>query len=129
MADQKLKSQQLINDVFFYDIQWQQVVIATINMLFQDLIEYTASNPQKTLLGAVIVVGLLHYLSYVTYNLFFHPLRKIPGPRLAAATYIPEFYYDVLRSGLYTKQIQQMHLKYGMSRSSTSTHLDLIADL
>ena len=45
----------------------------------------------------------------------FHPLYKIPGPRLAAATYLPEFYYDTIKYGRYTKQIQKMHEKYGTS--------------
>ena len=42
-----------------------------------------------------------------------HPLHKIPGPKLAAATYIPEFYHDVILGGRYTRAIQQMHEKYG----------------
>jgi hypothetical protein len=50
----------------------------------------------------------------IVYNLFFHPLRHIPGPRLAAATYLPEFYYDVIKSGRYTRRIQQMHQQYGL---------------
>ncbi|KAI1047244.1 hypothetical protein LB505_013304 [Fusarium chuoi] len=29
-----------------------------------------------------------------------HPLSKIPGPKLAAATYLPEFYYDVILAPL-----------------------------
>lgn len=51
----------------------------------------------------------------IVYNLFFHPLRHIPGPRLAAATYLPEFYYDVIKSGRYTRRIQQMHQQYGLT--------------
>ncbi|KAF4473450.1 cytochrome P450 oxidoreductase, partial [Fusarium agapanthi] len=43
----------------------------------------------------------------------FHPLSKIPGPKLAAATYLPEFYYDVILVGRYTHAIKQMHEKYG----------------
>ena len=43
----------------------------------------------------------------------FHPLSSIPGPRLAAATYLPEFYYDVVKFGCYTKEISQMHKTYG----------------
>ncbi|EXK33568.1 cytochrome P450 oxidoreductase [Fusarium oxysporum f. sp. lycopersici 4287] len=42
-----------------------------------------------------------------------HPLSKIPGPKLAAATYLPEFYYDVILVGRYTHAIKQMHEKYG----------------
>lgn len=55
----------------------------------------------------------LYYLAKTIYNIFFHPLSHIPGPWLAAGTYIPEFYHDVIMSGRYTRQIQKMHEKYG----------------
>lgn len=42
-----------------------------------------------------------------------HPLSSIPGPRLAAATYWPEFYHDVVKFGCYTKEISKMHRVYG----------------
>lgn len=42
-----------------------------------------------------------------------HPLSRIPGPKLAAATYLPEFYYDTIKFGRYTQQIKKMHEKYG----------------
>lgn len=45
-----------------------------------------------------------------------HPLHKIPGPRLAAATYLPEFYHDVVLGGRYTHAIQRMHEQYGKER-------------
>ncbi|KAI0847541.1 cytochrome P450 [Daldinia vernicosa] len=43
----------------------------------------------------------------------FHPLSRIPGPRLAAATYLPEFYHDVVKFGRYTHEIRRMHEIYG----------------
>lgn len=42
-----------------------------------------------------------------------HPLSKVPGPKLAGATYLPEFYHDVILVGRYTHAIQKMHEKYG----------------
>jgi hypothetical protein len=44
-----------------------------------------------------------------------HPLSHIPGPKLAAATYWPEFYYDVVLYGRYTWQIKKWHETYGKS--------------
>ena len=42
-----------------------------------------------------------------------HPSSSIPGPRLAAATYLPEFWHDVVMGGRYTYRIREMHEKYG----------------
>ncbi|KAI0841081.1 cytochrome P450 [Hypoxylon sp. FL0890] len=43
----------------------------------------------------------------------FHPLHHIPGPKLAAATYLPEFWYDLVLFGRYTHEIKKMHEVYG----------------
>ncbi|KAI2615591.1 benzoate 4-monooxygenase cytochrome p450 [Hypoxylon sp. NC1633] len=56
---------------------------------------------------------IIYHLSKIIYNVYFHPLHHIPGPWLSAGTYIPEFYYDVVKSGRYTRQINEMHQKYG----------------
>ncbi|KAJ8123130.1 hypothetical protein ONZ43_g851 [Nemania bipapillata] len=64
-------------------------------------------------LGVFTAALTVHYIARIIHNLFFHPLSHIPGPRLAAATYIPEFYWDVVRSGRYTQQIIKMHQRYG----------------
>lgn len=61
-------------------------------------------------LGAAILVYLLTLASY---RLFFHPLSKFPGPKLAAITQHYEAYYDVVRNGQYTFKIAELHEKYG----------------
>jgi hypothetical protein len=63
---------------------------------------------------ALAALWLLVKAVQALYNLSsFHPLSGIPGPKLAAATYLPEFYYDVVKFGCYTKEISKMHEKYG----------------
>ena len=61
------------------------------------------------------------------YRLYFHPLRRFPGPKLAAITNGYEFYHDVLRTGMYIWEIEKMHQKYGEQLSEKlflhSTHL------
>ena len=47
------------------------------------------------------------------YNVFFHPLSRFPGPKIAAAGYLYEFYYDVIKDGVYLWKIEEMHDKYG----------------
>lgn len=44
----------------------------------------------------------------------FHPLYKFPGPRLAAASYLYEAWYDLVKVGRYSWEIKAMHEKYGM---------------
>ncbi|KAI0103935.1 cytochrome P450 [Nemania sp. FL0031] len=63
-----------------------------------------------TLCGALV----MYYLVHAAWNLSSaHPLSSIPGPRLAAASYLPEFYYDVVKFGKYTRKIQELHQTYG----------------
>jgi hypothetical protein len=68
---------------------------------------------------ALGILGLgLAWLGYellkALYNISpFHPLSKIPGPKLAGATYLPEFYHDVILGGRYTHAIKKMHEQYG----------------
>ena len=51
------------------------------------------------------------------YCLYFHPLRKFPGPKLAAITHLVEFYYDVMQDGKFLWEIEKMHEKYGANPS------------
>lgn len=67
----------------------------------------------KSYLLAFPCIWIAYQFFKSTYNLFFHPLKHIPGPKLAAATYFPEFYYDVVKFGRYTNRIKEMHEQYG----------------
>lgn len=65
-------------------------------------------------LASIVAIFLGYRLLVILYNVSpFHPLSPIPGPKLAAATYLPEFYYDVICVGKYTTKIREMHEKYG----------------
>jgi hypothetical protein len=67
-----------------------------------------------TLLSLVIVY-IAYGIGLAIYRLFFSPLSKFPGPKLAAATLWYECYHDLLRGGKYTFEIGKMHEKYGLS--------------
>ncbi|CRK24325.1 hypothetical protein BN1723_018135, partial [Verticillium longisporum] len=65
---------------------------------------------------ALVLAGvwLVYKLLELAYNVSpLHPLSHVPGPKLAAATYLPEFYHDVVLFGRYTNQIRRMHEQYG----------------
>ncbi|EHA50585.1 hypothetical protein MCOR02_008458 [Pyricularia oryzae] len=62
------------------------------------------------------MVGLwmVYKVGVALYNISpFHPLAAFPGPKIAAASYLYEGYWDFWRVGRYTKVIEQMHKKYG----------------
>jgi len=61
----------------------------------------------------LVVVPILVQISLAIYRLFFHPLAGFPGPKLAAATFWYEYYYDVTKHGVYLWKIKELHEIYG----------------
>lgn len=66
---------------------------------------------------ALAIVFLFYFVGLGVYRLCFSPIAKFPGPKLAAATYLYELYYDVVKRGKYTFKIRDLHAKHGQSRS------------
>jgi len=64
------------------------------------------------LLSATTVI---YFVCEIVYQLYFSPLAKFPGPKLAAATRLYELYYDLALGGQYTFRIRDMHKQYGAS--------------
>ncbi|OTB13279.1 hypothetical protein K445DRAFT_76519 [Daldinia sp. EC12] len=79
-------------------------------MGFAPLLNFTYHE----ILTALAAIWVVYQVITLLYNLSpLHPLSHIPGPRLARASYLPEFYYDLIKIGRYTKRIQEMHEEYG----------------
>ena len=64
-------------------------------------------------IASAIVIFTLYRVSVILYRLFLHPLRKIPGPKFAAATTLYETYYDLVRGGTFTFKIRDLHRQHG----------------
>lgn len=63
---------------------------------------------------AIVVLGYVGYVALRSiYRLCFHPLKNVPGPKLAAVTSWYEFYWDCIKHGQYFKRVQEMHKQYG----------------
>lgn len=67
------------------------------------------------LIIASLVIYFLYFIVLLVYRLYLSPIAKFPGPKLAAATYLFEGYYDVVQRGKYTFKIRDLHAKYGQS--------------
>ncbi|KAL2819598.1 cytochrome P450 [Aspergillus cavernicola] len=76
-------------------------------------------------IGAAFGVFAVYVVARCIYDLFFHPLRNIPGPKKAAIWSFYEFYYDVIKDGTYIWEIEKMHQKYGpiVHINSRSLHI------
>jgi hypothetical protein len=64
-------------------------------------------------LAMLATASILYTAVLVIYRLYFHPLSKFPGPKLAAATLWYEFYHDIVHDGQLFRAIEQMHKTYG----------------
>ncbi|RYP30764.1 hypothetical protein DL766_004712 [Monosporascus sp. MC13-8B] len=57
-------------------------------------------------------VFLCYRLFRIAYNLYFHPLANVPGPKLYAISWIPRLWRQQIR-GTHWKDLVAMHDKYG----------------
>jgi hypothetical protein len=61
--------------------------------------------------------AVIFYISYkvITFiqRLFFHPLSKFPGPKIAAASKLYEFYWDSYKHGRLWAKLPELHRRYG----------------
>jgi hypothetical protein len=76
----------------------------------EDLFQLAVHQP----IAATFVVLFIALVTIAVYRIYFHPLAKFPGPKLAALTFLYEFYFDGVKHGQYTNEIARMHQKYGM---------------
>src|SRR3954454_15999080 len=67
----------------------------------------------SALLPIALAAWALYVLALYTYRLFFHPLAKFPGPKLAGVTRWYEAYYEIVLKGQYTFKIRDLHARYG----------------
>ena len=75
-----------------------------------------AFQPAISYLGALIAASCLCALWTLygaIYRLYFSPVAKFPGPRLAAVSFWYEFYWDVVKGGRYAWHITELHKRYG----------------
>lgn len=85
------------------------IPVAMASLAGLSLGEMTLQN----IIVAGISISVVLGVCVAVYRLYFHPLAKFPGPKLAAVTLWYEFYYDCIKAGQYVHEIRRMHQKYG----------------
>lgn len=70
--------------------------------------------PAYSLLLSALLLCIVYLAGLAIYRLFYSPIAKFPGPKLAALSNWYEFYYDVYLEGKFTVHIQDLHKRYGM---------------
>ncbi|CAN9394820.1 unnamed protein product [Alternaria alternata] len=68
-------------------------------------------SPEAGIYAAGLITSFVAYI--VVYRLFFHPLAQIPGPKLAAITFLYQTYYSFKDGSRFYKQVGLLHEKYG----------------
>lgn len=71
----------------------------------------------SSLLWAGLGITTCIYICTCLYNIYLHPLRHFPGPKLAVLGPLHEFWYDVVQDGQFLWEIGKMHDKYGSHKA------------
>ncbi|KAJ8118418.1 hypothetical protein OPT61_g611 [Boeremia exigua] len=62
---------------------------------------------------AILILFVSYLVGNAVYQLYFSPLSRFPGPKIAAVTLWYEIYYDVFKCGRYWVEVQKMHERHG----------------
>ena len=69
----------------------------------------------------LVALGFLLLLTYLVvlavYRLYVSPLAKFPGPKLAALSKWYEAFFEIVRNGEFSFQIDKLHDQYGKTIS------------
>ncbi|KAJ5171665.1 hypothetical protein N7492_004258 [Penicillium capsulatum] len=60
-----------------------------------------------------VAVVLVYVLGRTIYRLYFHPLQKFPGTKVAAATHGYEAYFNVVKGDMLVWELERLHRVYG----------------
>ncbi|KAI4206164.1 MAG: hypothetical protein LQ348_001050 [Seirophora lacunosa] len=73
----------------------------------------TTGIRSSQLLAVAALSFVVYQVTLIVYRLYLCPVAKFPGPKLAAASFWYEFYFDVVKLGRYAHKIDDLHKRYG----------------
>lgn len=59
------------------------------------------------------VVGLAWVVGETVYNVYFHPLSRFPGPKMAAATVWWKIHLELVKQESLALRLWELHAQYG----------------
>ena len=74
---------------------------------------FLASIMSLTSVQALSLAVPASILGVIVYRLYFHPLAKVPGPKLAAITWLYQTYYSFVGGSRFYLEIEKLHQIYG----------------
>ncbi|KAH0845930.1 isotrichodermin C-15 hydroxylase [Fonsecaea pedrosoi] len=97
------------------------VPISNIKAMVEQLSQISGTRACVLTLISVLVF----IISKATYNLYFHPLAKYPGPKLAAVSEI--WFARIWINGSLARSLQEAHAKYGDIVRIAPNDLDFVS--
>ena len=64
-------------------------------------------------LEVVFLSVAVYIIALAVYRLYFSPLAKFPGPKLAALSKWYEAYYEIYLKGQFSFHLDDLHERYG----------------
>jgi hypothetical protein len=79
------------------------------------------SSVSLNALGFLFILFISSLIQRVLYNLYWHPLAHIPGPRFAGATYLYQTYFGLSGGkSRYYIRVADLHQKYGTIKTPST---------
>lgn len=87
------------NDTSDAGLEFATIKQAVQSATPQSFLTTLASTSASEIIWAFAVIFTIYQVGLIVYRLYLSPIAKYPGPKLAAASFWYEFYFDVIGFG------------------------------